>query len=142
VIVVDANLLIYAYDHTAPQHGAAMAWLEDVFSDAPLVYLPWQSMCGFFRVMTHKRLPGIRFTEEEAVHIIDSWLELQNVRAVGPGANHWFHFRRMLVEGQAAGALGSDAALAALTIELGGVFYTADRDFARFPGLRWKNPLV
>jgi predicted nucleic acid-binding protein len=48
----------------------------------------------------------------------------------------------MILEGQASGPLVSDAEIAAITIEHGGVLHTADRDFARFPGLRWKNPLT
>jgi hypothetical protein len=59
-----------------------------------------------------------------------------------PGDGHWRIFRKMIVEGQATGPLVSDAQIAALTIEYGGVLYTADRDFARFPGLRWENPLI
>jgi len=58
-----------------------------------------------------------------------------------PGDDHWLLLRRMIVEGQASGPLVSDAQLAALTIEYGGVLPTTDRDFARFPGLRWKHPL-
>jgi toxin-antitoxin system PIN domain toxin len=142
VIVIDVNLLVFAYDETTVHHIAARLWLEDVFSNVPLVYLPWQCICGFFRTMTNPRLPGRRYSVEEAAAVIDLWLSLPNIRAVGPGADHWTHFRRMLVEGQAAGPLGRDAALAALTAELGSVFYTADRGFARYPGLRWKNPLV
>ena len=64
-----------------------------------------------------------------------------NVRVLVPGDQHWPLLRRMLVEGQASGPLVSDAIIAALTIEHGGMLHTADRDFARFPGLRWKNPL-
>lgn len=142
MIVIDVNLLVYAYDETSANHPAARRWLEDVFSESPLVYLPWQCICGFFRIMTNFRLPGRRFSVLEAVDVIDLWLRQPNIRAVGPGVDHWPHFQRMLVEGQAVGALGSDAALAALALELGSVFYTTDRDFARFPGLRWKNPLV
>ena len=142
MILVDVNLLVYAYDETTVHHRAARLWLEEVFSTVELVYLPWQCICGFFRIMTNSRLPGARFSVVEAAEVIDSWLGLPNVRAVGPGAGHWTHFRRMLVDGQAAGPMGSDAALAALSIELGGTLYTADRGFARYPGLRWKNPLV
>ncbi len=142
MIVVDVTLLLYAYDETAVHHTAARLWLEDAFSNVPLVYLPWQCICGFFRIMTNPRLPGRRYSVEEAAAVIDLWLRLPNIRAVGPGADHWPHFRRMLVDGQAAGPLGSDAALAALAIALGSEFYTADRGFARYPGLRWKNPLV
>jgi hypothetical protein len=68
-------------------------------------------------------------------------LEQPNVRVLTPGDDHWLLLRRMIVEGQASGPLVSDAQLAALTIEYGGVLHTTDRDFARFPGLRWKNPL-
>ncbi len=142
MIVVDVNLLVYAYDETTVQHTPARNWLEDVFSNVPLVYLPWQCICGFFRILTNPRLPGRRFSAVEAAEVIDSWLRLPNIRPVGPGSEHWEHFRRMLVDGQAVGPLGSDAALAALAIELGSVFYTTDRGFARYPGLRWKNPLV
>ena len=133
MIVIDVNLLVYAYDQSMPQHVAALSWFENVLSTAPIVYLPWQSICGFFRIMTHKRLPGVRCTEEEAARIIDSWLELPNVRAVGPGAGHWPHFRRMLVDGQAGGALGSDAALAALL--------AAELIYERAGGIRGDRPL-
>lgn len=64
------------------------------------------------------------------------------MHALGPGEQHWPLFRKMLVEGPASGDLIRDAQLAALTIEYGGVLYTTDRDFARFPGLRWTNPIL
>jgi len=68
-------------------------------------------------------------------------VDLKQVRLLTPTERHWTLFQRMLVEGQVRGPLTSDAELAALTIEYGGVLYTTDRDFARFPGLRWVNPL-
>ena len=77
----------------------------------------------------------------EAANEIDEWLKQPSVRVLVPGDDHWPILRRMVVEGQASGPLVSDAEIAALTIEYGGVLYTADRDFARFPGLQWKNPL-
>jgi len=93
------------------------------------------------RITTSLRLPGNPISAETAVAIVDRWLEQPNVHALGPGEQHWSLFRQMLVEGQASGDLTSDAQLAALTIECGGVLHTTDRDFARFPGLRWTNPL-
>jgi toxin-antitoxin system PIN domain toxin len=141
VIVVDANLLLYAYDATSARHAAARAWVEKVFSDAAPVGLPWQTISAFLRIITNVRLPGDRFTANEAAEIVTGWLEQPNVQALGPGQQHWPLFRKMLVEGQAPGPLVSDAHLAALTIECGGVLHTTDRDFARFPGLRWTNPL-
>ncbi len=77
-----------------------------------------------------------------AVEAVEDWLESPNVQILVPGDKHWSVFRRMVIEGQAPGPLVSDAEIAALTIEFGGVLHTADRDFARFPGLRWVNPLV
>ena len=141
MIVVDANLLLYAYDSAVPRHERARAWLEKVLSGAEPVILPWHSISAFARIMSNRRLPGDRFSIQEIVEFIDRWLEQPNVHALGPGEQHWPVFRQMLVEGQASGDLTSDAQLAALTMEYGGVLYTTDRDFARFPGLRWKNPL-
>jgi hypothetical protein len=86
-------------------------------------------------------VPGFRRSIEEVSRTVDEWLEQPNVRVLTPGDDHWLLFRRMIVEGQASGPLVSDAQMAALTIEYGGVLHTTDRDFARFPGLRWKNPL-
>ena len=85
--------------------------------------------------------PGFRRSSEDAARVVDQWLQQPNVRVLVPGDRHWPLFRQMIIEGQASGPLVSDAELAALTIEYGGVLYTADRDFARFPGLRWVNPL-
>ncbi|MGD1024879.1 MAG: TA system VapC family ribonuclease toxin [Candidatus Sulfotelmatobacter sp.] len=142
MILLDANILLYAYDAAASQHIKARAWVETVFSDVEPVGLPWQSLSAFLRIMTDLRLPGKRFTVVEAAEFVNQWLEQPNVRVLTPGDEHWLIFRKMIVDGQASGPLVSDAHLAALTLEYGGVLYTTDRDFARFPGLRWTNPLI
>ena len=141
MIVLDANLLLYAYGAGSPRHKQARAWLEKVLSGAEPVGLPWQSLTAFIRIATYPRLPGFCRSIEEVSRTVDEWLEQPNVRVLTPGDDHWLLLRRMIVEGQASGPLVSDAQLAALTIEYGGVLHTTDRDFARFPGLRWKNPL-
>ena len=141
MIVLDANILLYAYDSASSKHAKARAWVQDVFSQGAPVGLPWQTVGAFLRIMTNTRLPGERFSLEEAAQVVDGWLEQPNVRLLTPGDDHWMLLRRMVVEGQAPGALVSDAQIAALTVEYGGTLYTTDRDFARFPGLRWKNPL-
>ena len=142
MIVLDASLLLYAYDSTAAPHAKARAWMERVLSGNTPVGLPWQTAAAFLRVVTNPRLPGERFTLHEAVLVIDQWLEQPNVRLLIPGDHHWSLLRQMMIEGQARGPLVTDAQLAALTIEYGGVLQTTDRDFARFPGLRWENPLA
>ena len=141
MIVVDANLLIYSYDTDSPYHKKSRAWVERIFSDVEPVGLPWQTVSAFLRVITNRKLPGLRLTVEQAVEIVEEWLAQPNVRILAPGDEHWSVLKLMIVEGRASGPLVSDAELVALTVEYGGVLYTANRDFARFPGLRWKNPL-
>jgi toxin-antitoxin system PIN domain toxin len=142
VIVLDANILIYAYDSGSLQHTKARAWVEKTFSGVEAVGLSWQTVAAFLRVMTNTRLPGPRLGLEQAARLVDEWLAQPNIRVLSPSDEHWISLRRMIVEGQASGALISDAQLAALTMEYGGVLHTTDRDFARFPGLRWANPLA
>ena len=142
MIVLDSNLLIYAYDAGSSQHAKARAWVEQVFSEEELVGLPWQTVSAFLRIMTNPKIPGRHFGLPQILEIVDSWFDQPNVRLLAPGEDHWRFFRQMIIEGQAPGPLVSDAHLAALTIEHGGELHTNDRDFARFPNLRWKNPLA
>jgi uncharacterized protein len=141
VIVLDANLLLYAYDSTAANHRRARVWIEQTFSGGSLVGIPWQTVHAFLRIVTNTSLPGQRFTAEEAVEIVDQWLEQPNVRLLAPGEDHWRLLQQMMVSGQARGRTTTDAQLAAITLEYGGELCTTDRDFARFPNLRWSNPL-
>ena len=142
MIVLDANLLLYAYDSGSSHHAAARKWVERVFSGSEIVGIPWQSAAAFLRIITNSRLPGQRVTLPQAIETVDLWMLQPNVRMLSPGERHWAILRQMIAEGQARGPLVSDAQLAALTIEHGGVLHTTDRDFARFQGLRWTNPLV
>jgi uncharacterized protein len=141
VIVVDANLLLYAYGAASPHHQRALTWLEAILSGTETVGLPWQTVAAFVRFATDHRVPGYRRSPEEVMQVVEEWLEHPHVRVLVPGEQYFKLFRKMVIEGKASGALISDAEIAALTVEYGGVLYTADRDFARFPGLRWENPL-
>jgi toxin-antitoxin system PIN domain toxin len=141
VIVLDANILLYAYDTTSPHHARARTWLEGAFSSGTQIGLPWQTAAAFLRIVTNPRIPGERFSVDDAIRIVDQWLEQPNVHVLSPGDGHWLLLRKMMIEGQARGPMITDAQLAALTIEHAGVLHTMDRDFARFPGLRWTNPL-
>ncbi len=141
MIVVDANLLIYSYDSASPDYMKSVAWLERVFSGPETVGLPWQCISAFLRIVTHRRLSGVRVDVNEALETVEKWLHQPNVQVLVPGDRHWSVLKRAILEGRASAALVSDAEIAALTMEYGGVLHTADRDFARFPGLRWVNPL-
>jgi toxin-antitoxin system PIN domain toxin len=141
MIVLDANLLLYAYDSSSEKHEQARKWVEHVFSGAEVVGLPWQTVAAFIRITTNPRIPGQRFSPEEVVRVVDQWLAQPNVKLLAPGDQYWALLRKLLIAGQARGPLATDAQLAALTMENGGVLHTTDRDFARFPELRWTNPL-
>jgi hypothetical protein len=141
VIVVDVKLLIYAYDSTCPEHTEAKKSIEDIFSGTEPVGLPWQTISAFLRILPHPGISGGRLSMAQAVSIVEGWLALAHVQPIAPGRGHWTHFREMLLKTNARGNITTDAALAAIAVEHGGVLYTNDRDFARFPGLRWVNPL-
>jgi toxin-antitoxin system PIN domain toxin len=141
VTVLDANILLYAYQTASPFHARAKAWLEGLLSSGEPIGLPWQTVGAFLRVVTNRRIPGQRVSPELAALAVDVWLDQPNVRMLAPGERHWPLLREMMTAGQANGPMVTDAALAALTIEYGGVLHTTDRDFTRFPGLRWKNPI-
>jgi len=142
MIVVDANLLLYAYGESSPYHQKARAWLEEVLSGMETVGLPWQTLAAFVRIATDPRIPGYRRSGEEVLQIVNAWLEQPAVRLLVASERSLPIFQEMVLAGQASGPLVSDAELAAITMEYGGVLHTADRDFARFPGLRWVNPLA
>lgn len=141
MIILDANILLYAYDTSSLLHVPARSWVESVFSSGDPVGLPWQTVAAFLRVVTNPRLRGDRFTVEEAAMIVDQWLAQPNIRLLAPGDRHWPILRSAMIDGQVRGPMITDAQLAALTIEYGGVLHSTDRDFARFPLLRWTNPL-
>ena len=141
MIVVDANLLLYAHDAGSAQHSAARRWLEDTLSGDEAVGLTWAALLAFLRVGTNPRLRKDAPTIEEASAIVAGWLERPMVTLLNPGERHWEIFRDLMARGQARGPLVTDAHLAALAIEHGATLATTVRDFARFPGLKFFNPI-
>lgn len=141
MIVLDANLLLYAYDTLAAEHAAAHEFIQGIFAGEEWIGLPWQTVLAFLRISTNSRLSSSRLPMEKALSIAQEWIELRHVRLLVPGERHWDLLQKMLLQGRISGPSATDAALAAVTLEYGGVLYTSDRGFARFPGLRWINPL-
>jgi toxin-antitoxin system PIN domain toxin len=141
MILVDANLLLYAYHPRAEQHLASRAWLESVLSGSRLVHFAWLTLWAFLRISTNPRVFGRPLSAAEAETAVSSWLAQPVASILEPGERHWEILRGLLREGQTVGPLVTDAALAALAIEHGATLHTTDRDFARFPGLDWTNPL-
>lgn len=141
MILPDANILLYAYHPLSPQHKRAKSWVEATFAGRESVRLPWSSILAFIRISTNPRAFEHPLGIDEAGTIVSSWLQLPTVSTIDPGERYWQILQELLVEAQVSGPLVSDAALAALTIENGATLYTTDRDFSRFPGLTFLNPL-
>ncbi|MEW6742066.1 MAG: type II toxin-antitoxin system VapC family toxin [Planctomycetota bacterium] len=141
MILVDANLLLYAADKASPCHAAARAWWDAQLSGDSPVCLCWIVLTAFIRIGTNRRVFERPLSLQEAVERVSSWLEQPCVRLVQPTERHWDLLRQMLVHGKADANLVSDAHLAALAVEHGCVLCSTDSDFSRFPDLKWMNPL-
>ena len=141
MILPDTNLLVYAYNADAPQHKRARLWLEESFSSDEPLALTWATLGGFLRVCTNRRAMAKPASIGQAIEIIDQWLAHPTAHIIRPGERHWSILTAMLQAIQLGGNLVSDAHLAALALEHDCELYSTDNDFARFPGLRWRNPL-
>jgi toxin-antitoxin system PIN domain toxin len=142
VILVDANLLLYAYHPRAAQHEDARKWLEQVLSGPDLVRFAWMTIWAFLRIATNPRAFEQPLSFGEAAAAVKAWLDQPCAGVVEPGERHWEILLEVAGGGQAVGPVLTDAALAAIAIEHGAVLHTTDRDFARFPGLKHVNPLA
>ena len=142
MILVDANLLLYAYLARSEQHAAARAWVEKTFAGALPVRLAWTTILAFLRISTNPGLSGRPLLMAEATAVVNEWLGQPGVEILTPGEGHWEILRGLLKSAQVRGALTSDAHLAALAMEHGATLCTCDRDFSRFPNLRTLNPLA
>lgn len=142
MIIPDANLLIYAYNPTMPQHQAAKQWWVDALTADESVGLSYQTVFAFLRISTNARLFETVLTVVEAGRHIRSWLTQPNVQILQPAEGHLFRVLDLLQHIGMAGNLVTDAHLAALAIEHRAVLHTTDADFLRFPNLRWHNPIT
>jgi toxin-antitoxin system PIN domain toxin len=142
LILVDANLLIYAYDRSSPVHEQARDWLLAAFTGVEPVCLTWQTVLAFLRITTHARIFQRPLLIGEAVDRVESWFEQPATRLLQPGDRHWSILSRLLPDAQARGPLVMDAHLAAVAVEHGATLYTSDRDFSRFPSVRVIDPLL
>jgi toxin-antitoxin system PIN domain toxin len=141
MILVDANLLIYAVNRDSPLHERAQVWLEQAISGRETVGLPWTVVLAFLRLTTRPGLFKRPLPVATALDLIGSWLERETVMLIHPGPRHYQLLRDLLLESGTGGNLTSDAHLAALAIEHGALLCSLDGDFSRFPRLEWRNPL-
>ena len=141
MILPDLNLIVYAHNEDAPQHVAAHAWWEGLLNGDDPVVVPWAVAIGFVRLMTHRVVLTTPMSSSAAVAHVRAWLAQPNVESIEPGPRHLDVLDRLLAAAGVAGQLTTDAHLAALAIEHQCELHSNDSDFARFPGLRWRNPL-
>lgn len=142
MILIDANLLLYAYHPKDDSHPASRSWLEATLSGTEAVRFAWLTLWAFLRISTNPRVFERPLSTGEAEKAVSSWLACPVAGLLEPGERYWEILRGLMRDGQTVGPMVMDAALAALAIEHGAILQTTDRDFARFSGLRWKNPLV
>jgi toxin-antitoxin system PIN domain toxin len=141
VILIDANLLLYAYDTSSPFHERARRWFEQSFTEES-VRFALVSLLAFLRISTNHAVFRRPLRPSEAIDIVMSWLAQPQAGIAAPTDRHWTVLADLATSGKATGPLLMDAHLAALTIEHGATLCTTDRDFARFRKLRVVDPLA
>jgi toxin-antitoxin system PIN domain toxin len=141
MILVDVNVLVYAWDAGSPNHEAARTWLDARLSETARVALPWESTLGFLRVVTNPRIYAQPATRGRAWQQVREWLACENVWIPAASVEHAVVLGELLRNLGGGSKLIPDAHLAALAIEHGLLLCSTDGDFARFAGLRWINPV-
>ncbi len=139
--LIDANVLLYAYNADAPQQPAAAKWLEALLESGEAISLPWTTIWAFLRISTSSRIWANPLPAERVFEIVEEWLQQPGVVVGQPGPRHLEILKRLTMEYSVAGPLASNAVLAALAMEHGATLASTDQDFRRFPEVRWVNPL-
>jgi toxin-antitoxin system PIN domain toxin len=142
VIIPDINILVHAYNSQSPVHAVARRWWETTLERPLPVGLAWVVVLGFLRITTLRALAADPLPASRAVTLVRGWLSLPHVALIAPGPGHAETLFGLLERLGVAGNLTTDAHLAALAIEYQAELVSTDADFARFPGLRWFNPLA
>lgn len=143
MVMVDANILLYAVNSASKQHPEARAWLDNKLSSVEAVGFAWITLTAFLRISTHAKIMPRPLSAAVAKGKVDAWLGQPNARILQPTGDHWTIFGDLIARAQCSGNLVTDAHLAAVAIEHGATLCTTDLDFARFGGfgLKWKNPI-
>lgn len=142
MILPDINILIHAYNSDFPAHAQARDWWEHSINGSEGIGLAWVTVLGFIRITTHARILTSPIPVEVACQHVEDWLSHPHVHLVEAAEGHFQRLQSHLIQLGTAGNLTTDAHLATLAMERGYVLYSADTDFHRFPGLRWRNPLT
>ena len=140
--ILDANVLLYAYNKHSPHQGAAQEWLTELLDGTEPIGMPWITIWAFVRIATNSRLWPDPMPVSAAFEVIRDWLRQPGVVVLQPGPRHSDILERLLSTYSISGALVTDAVLAALALEHGATLASTDQDFRRFPEVRWTNPIA
>ena len=141
MILIDANVLIYAHHAGVAEHQRSKDWLKTTLESGEPVGFAWITLLAFLRITTSPKPFPAPFTAQEAASVVTGWLGNSSASVLHPTDRHWPILGKLIAESQSRGPLVMDAHLAALAIEHGATLCTTDRDFTRFKGLRLLNPL-
>jgi uncharacterized protein len=141
MVLIDVNVLVYAHRPDSANHPAFRRWLEDTVNSDQAYGVAELVLSAFIRIMTHPRIFAVPTPLETALRYASELRGMPNCVVVAPGPRHWDTFVRLCQVSGAKGSLISDVYFAALAIESGNEWVTTDRDYSRFPGLRWRHPL-
>jgi len=139
MVLPDVNVLVYAFRPDLEQHAPHRAFVQRLVEGDEAFGLASPVLSGFVRVVTHPRIFATPDPVDDALSFTRTLRESERSVSIEPGPRHWEIFERLCRDGNARGNLVADAYLAALAIESGCEWITADRDYARFPGLRWRH---
>ena len=141
-MLVDANILLFAVNESAPEHSLAAAWLEDALNGNRRVGLPWESLTAFVRLVTNPRVVSRPLAPVDAWAFVEDWLAAPAAWVPVPTERHAGVLGDLVRRHRPVAKLVPDAHLAALAIEHGVEIISADTDFARFTEARWRDPLA
>lgn len=142
MILPDVNVLVYAHRADAPGHAAYREWLETLLNSDQAYGYSDLVLSGFLRVVTHPRVFNPPSDLTSALAFAEIIRSQPNAVSITPGERHWLIFKQLCETAGVKGNLVADAYLAALAIESGSEWVTTDRDYSRFPGLKWRHPLT
>ena len=140
MILTDVNVVIYAFRADSKDHVNYKTWLEDVINGPAAYGISPQILSSVVRICSHPRIFAQPSDIDELLEYCGILLGQPNATIIVPGDRHWTLFGKLCVDARATGNLAQDAWNAALVIEAGCEWITTDRDYARFPGLKWRSP--
>ncbi|MCL4523118.1 MAG: type II toxin-antitoxin system VapC family toxin [Acidobacteria bacterium] len=142
MVLFDVNVLLHAFRRDAEDHVRYKSWLEQTLASDEVCGVSDLVLSAVIRITTHPRIPRLAATMAEALRFVEELREHPGTVLVAPGPRHWQIFTGLCQDAGVKGALVTDAYFAALAIENSAEWITTDRDYARFPGLRWRHPLA